>query len=145
MSHYTDATEFPSRVQAQAAQIAAILAEVSDGAGETMADRVVVEVARQSAITPPAILLGPPSWKYETYQGADAGPPGDLAWEVWIIAPPDDQTSARLWSQALQAAALIEADAELGATVSEVRSAVWQSGTPTRFPAYIVAIVAPLP
>lgn len=146
--HFASITEFESRVQAQAAAIAAIVGQVSDGAGGTMADRVVVEVTRSGAATPPCILIGPPSWLYDTYQSAYEGGPSVLTWEVWIISAADDQTSARLWSQALQAAALLEADQELGAAVNPtagVKSSMWRSGSSAMLPAYIVTIDAPLP
>lgn len=90
-------------------------------------------------ITPPAILVGPPSFTPRGYC-AD-GLAADATFPVWVIVALDDKTAERLYTLAPAVAIAIEAESQ--GTVSDARPATY--GAPSGdLPAYELTVTYPI-
>ena len=127
-------SEIQSRIQAQADTLRTVLSDVTDGAGARFGDRIGWEPSAPTILTPPSVLLAPPSWNYDSYSQSG---PSELEWRVWLIAPADDVMVGRLWAMAHEAAVALDASDLVDGNVLDVEPSTWRPGV-ANLPAYVV-------
>jgi hypothetical protein len=126
-------TEYASAVQVWIDGIVEALGEVDDGTGKPLADRVVFDPMSPAAAVSPAVVVGSPSFAFETFC---ADGPSDLELSVYVLADPGEPNwPQRLWAITLDVCAALEAAAEV--SVVGAQPGAWLQGGVPR-PAYVI-------
>jgi hypothetical protein len=125
--------EYASALQGWIDSLIEVVAEVDDGTGKPLGDRVVFDPMAPAAATAPAVIIGSPSWDYASFC---ADGPTNVRLDAYVLADPGEPNwTQRLWAITLDVAAALEAGAEL--SVTGAQTGAWmQGGTPR--PAYVV-------